>query len=943
MNFFRPRSFILLCLLSLFSIYVSAAQTHNPSEEESYYELAKAAWYAKKENEAFIHVKNSLQKQPDHIPSLILMSELFISAGNMPLARTTLEKAYGLGADVNLILPLLGSVYVLQNDLEGLRQLGAKKDSFSRRTSFEWLLLQGQRYAMEGDLELARGQFAQAAEMYPKDTRALNSLAAAQLRLSNFTQVDELIKTSLELDDKNERTWVLKGEAAEKRGREPEAIQYYLKAFDLQSDDPKTLRLLAASYLKQKNYDEARKFLDIILDQSPKDPTALLMDAGLLMSTGNTKEAQTRLATLSQNISSLDTKTLLSNVSLLYIQGVADYLRGNTESAKAILVNYLAAKPDDVEAIRILFNLYQGNEEAYKAVALLENSQRTVSKDLELSAQLAALYIGDRKYLKTEQLLSDMQVHFAGHPLLTMLEARLLKARGLTSDALDLLVRQHPNGFRPLPYELMLAQLQLELGNLDAASTSIKAMLGRFPDDFDVLQLGAAYHLKRAQYEPALGLLDKASAIQPNNTDVRYNKAVALRGLGKSEDAEVALRDILKLDSAHIPTLLLLAKSALQSENPLQAHDWISKILVIHPANESALFTEYQIYQSENDQLNALSVLEKLLQIKRLDPDYLTEYALTLIRLKRFSELDSTFNLLLSLWSDNPDQLVNLAYLQIQADRLTDARALLEKAMVLAPSSDGPKLAMAQLMITRGEASEATKWLEKVSEAEKDSTRFLLLSAEQAIKMGDSAKAFQKYFAVLGKEQSNREALINLYELTKGGKHFPEFSQHLEGLMHRNPDPWLLKLAGDAYLIQGQDNKALTPYETLIQDPKYANNLSLVNNLANIYGRQDLKKGIKLAQPVLKNGLKSFALLDTVGWLLVQDGQFNDGLGYLREAYSMNASSGEVRYHIAKALIGLGREREALVELRAAIDSGEAFPGKEDAGALLLTMSKTSP
>ena len=41
----------------------------------------------------------------------------------------------------------------------------------------------------------------------------------------------------------------------------------------------------------------------------------------------------------------------------------------------------------------------------------------------------------------------------------------------------------------------------------------------------------------------------------------------------------------------------------------------------------------------------------------------------------------------------------------------------------------------------------------------------------------------------------------------------------------------------------------------------------------------------------------------------------------------MNASNGEVRYHIAKALRAWPRAK-ALVELQAAIDSGEAFLGR---------------
>ncbi len=919
-----------LCVLHATQL-VAESVGETLSDEQNHYEMAKTAWYAEKENEAFIHVKNALQQQPDHIPSLILMSELFFSAGNIPAARTTLEKGAALGADINLILPLLGTVYILEKDLDALQLLAKNQTAFSKRSQFEWALLLGQRELLSQEPELARAHFESAYQMFPEDTRAMNTLAQVYLRFSDYQRADALIDQSLAINDRNERTWVLKGEAAEARGRWELAITYYLTAFDLDSDDPKTLRLLAANYLRKKDYPEVQKFLNIILDQSPYDPNANLIQAGLLLNEGKTKDAHAILATLSDNLSSLDIKDRLSDASLIYIQGVADHMRGNEESAKKNLTDYLATRPDDVEAIRLLFTIYRQNEENFKAVALLEDKQRVIAKDLDLSVQLASLYIRENKYLKTEQLLAAMGVHFSGHPVLSVLEARLLHARGLSQEALDLLLARRSTSFRPLPTEVMIGQLYLEQNQLEAASVQINALVDSFPNEFDVLVLKAGLHLRKNEFQQALAVINLATNRKPEDAGLAYNRALALNGLGNDADAVTALKQVLVKHPEHLPSMMLLARIALKRGDVVEAHDWVGKVLAQSPANESALFFQYQIFSGEGNGQSALASIEKLLQLKRLDPVYLSEYAATLIQLQRYSELDGPLNMLYSLWSADAEKLVSLAELQVRAGRLEAGIASLEKALKIQPASDAAKLGMVQIYIARNELAEAEKWLSRVSHPARKSVHYLVREGDIARLEGKNAAALVSYFAAHDLDPHNRLVLVHLYDLTKTGDQFSKFSARIEKQLEGVSDPWLSKLLADAYLTQHRFLDAQRHYERLMMDDRFSSNLSLINNLANIYARDDLAKAIAFAEPALKGGQKSFALLDTVGWLLVRDGRFSDGLAYLREAYSMNSGSGEVRYHIGKALIGLNREKEALAELLASLDSGDDFEGRSDA------------
>ena len=125
------------------------------NEVQNSYEKAATAFAENKVNEAFIFVKQSLQKNPEHLPSKLLISKLFYDAGNLP----AVDEALALGADINLVLPVLGSTLIIQKKDQELLNLAKYQAQFNRQNQFEWALLMGQVELINSNKYEAQDQF----------------------------------------------------------------------------------------------------------------------------------------------------------------------------------------------------------------------------------------------------------------------------------------------------------------------------------------------------------------------------------------------------------------------------------------------------------------------------------------------------------------------------------------------------------------------------------------------------------------------------------------------------------------------------------------------------------------------------------------------------------------------------------------------------------------
>ncbi|GAB5452381.1 MAG: hypothetical protein Hals2KO_27090 [Halioglobus sp.] len=909
-------------------------------EESEHYEDALQAYAVGEYNEAYIHLKNALQIDPGLVPARILLAKVHFNAGDTEGAAKEAEQALEMGADLNLVLSLYGTCLILQGRADDLLALEKRADSLSGESQFEWLLLKGQAYLIRGDSEAARREFEKAAELYPDDARSNNTLAAIYLQSGMFYEAAARIEQSLLLDADNVKTLELKADLAMAEGRLRDAQASLDRAYALDPADLRVLRGLARVHLLQNNQTELAEYLALILEESPQDPAATLLSAISEISAGDAELGDAMLGELSLKLAELDGLAPQSSDGTLFIQASADYLRKSDRQAINLLNKYLRRKPGDLLAIKMLSDLYVRNGENDRARELLGDSPEVVSRDLGLSILLLQLYMEGGRELSARELLSTLRKTMPDQTLVAVLEAELNRSVGKSADALALLPQREASEV-PLYYSLLRGALLLDVNRVDEAQTLAAELQRANPDNLKVQNFASVAYLRGGQLDAANNSIEAALRLDPNNVDANFNQAMTLKRRGELEEAAVLLNRVLITRPDHIRSIMLMANILHEQDRSDEAIDW-SKTVYAYDKT-SLLPEEFQlrVYTQTENWPEALKTSRQLIRADPVNEGYLVKQVEICIAMGDYDSAQRALRGLFSLWEKNPAKLRQLAAQQVRTENLPEARLSLETALELEPDAYSTRLELARLDIIEENFEAARKNLAALEEefGPRSATAYAL--GEISLANDDNTSAQKNFMRAFELDRTNGAAVVRLYELSQQGIGSDAFLQALETtLKEQSLPPWVVRIMADSYLNRGDLKKAARYYEALLSHPEHGNDPGVLNNLANIYAEQDLDKALETAMRALEaEQSNSPAVLDTVGWILVQQEEHEQALPYLRKAYTLNSRNPEIRYHTAMALIGLKREQEAAKELSAALKSRDEFPSREAAQRLLESLT----
>jgi putative PEP-CTERM system TPR-repeat lipoprotein len=901
------------------------------------YEKALSAFNKDAFSESYIHLKNALQETPSHLPSKLLMGRVLLVDGYVNAAITEFEEVIAAGADLNLVLVPLANAYLIGQRFDDLIDLPTPR-ALSESVASDVQLLKAAAHIQKKELNQAKSIYEHALFKQGETSNILNGLAHISFLNKEYAQANQYLDKALVIDSNNAKSRMLRGLVLQSQNKSEQARQQFELAYQADNFDPSIKRALANSYVEANMLSKAEEMITLIEEQTSGDLQTQLLKARVLAMQEKSSEADALLVQLSQILSLATEQNKDDTNWISLVAGITAYINKNYQVTVRELSRYIEVGSAPPELLGMLAEAHIRQGDSKKAMELLELNENIVLGSIPVSSLLCDLYLASNKVFKCNSLLEELKKDHSLNHSIILLEAKLLVRRDRTDEALALLKNKNLDTNAE---DVLLFKTTLEANSQRYADALISAnkLIQLQPQNLNYQNLQADLNIRVGNFSQATSLLNEILSKDPENIAALINLSRVQFSQRELSQSRNTIEKVIALQGTNISALMLHAQILLKQENLDGAIETLltAKAIASNEAGPHELLAN--IYRQQKKYSIALNEINALLKIDRLNSAYLFEKATLLIALDEPKEAKSQLDILFGQWSDDEKRLVELSQTQIQANDISGAKLSLERAAAIAPEYMLAKLEYGRLLISLGDLTQAKSLIDSMQNDFTNNANVYVLKGNYFKAMKNIDGAFAAYFEAIKLKPDFTLPLIELYQIASQGKHQNAFKQYLNQHLSVDADAHFQRhLLADLLYIENDMQNAEAQYLKLIAVDALPNKARIYNNLALIKAGAQPKKGLEYAQNAAELAPNSAAILDTKGWLLIKNGQYQEALTTLRTAFTMRSNDPTIRYHLATALNGLGKAEQAKNELKQALASHRPFPEKQEAQALLQTL-----
>ena len=549
-----------------------------PPTAEELLSQAEEAIAAGETRTAEIHLRNLLDREPNHVLALVSIGEVFLAVGKAPAAEQSLRRALELGGDASVIhLPLLQAL-LMQQKFAGVLALIEKPPHLQVSDQLNWLMIQAAAHRGLDAPQLAEEAYRKALAVDPRSALVRGELAAFLLDYGRLTDASALIAGVL-IDEPNfVPALILHGNLERMDGRYGQAEAAFQRAVEIEG---------MGSGRSGARYVTA---LSQLIE---------------------TQLAQGKLAHAAANADSLLALNVRNPVGG-YLMAQVEAGQGKLEFAKSRLLGVIAAFPEYWRAHALLGAIYARQNQPNQATMYLRAAVNNDSTDLASRLLLAQLYIRFEDLEAARRLLDDSAALAASGPELLALSARASLQAGrpeLASAYFDRSEEQKTND----PWRLatltsvyldagefdratrvlasaslegteskelknyLLALVQLRQGDLEAAAKTASYLVERYPDHAWPLNMQGSIALRARNLTDAKSLFSKALELEASNVPALLNLARVAIALNDKAAAAARLQAVLEIDPIEVTALLGLTQLAVERGDFAEAQRWLNR------------------------------------------------------------------------------------------------------------------------------------------------------------------------------------------------------------------------------------------------------------------------------------------------------------------------------------------------------------------------------
>ncbi|WP_158967935.1 XrtA/PEP-CTERM system TPR-repeat protein PrsT [Paraglaciecola sp. L3A3] len=918
-----------ISLLCVFCSFNTLAESSND------YEKALSSYNSQQYDEAFIHLKNSLQNDVDHLAAKILMGKILLIQGYLSAAETEFYEALQQGADINLIAEPLGNALLFQNKYADILTLNYT-EKLAGEDKVQWLQIRASACMRLQKLDCATEAYQNSLAITPEHQMSLNGLASIAIFSNKLDSAEGYISRALNISELDPTTWRLKGELAKSQGKLEQAIDDLQQSLKLKSDDPVTLRKLADIYLESNDFESARAFVEEIIEKTPNDPLAILLNSWIESRDKSKLLTNERLQKLNEIMASLSPEFIAAQPELLYISGLTAFFHGNAEQATSNFAKYLYKNPSDMKAVMLLARTYLMTQQDKQALLLLEKHQDTLVENLDSALMLGELFIKLNRAFKAQDLTDVLDKTYQGHPRLELFKIKLMMVRGKQQEALKILDNSFNKNKTNATFLFTYSMLKLQAKKPEEALQGAQALLELYPNEAEFLNLKAGILIRMEKLDEAINTIEMALKANPKLFPAKFNLASIYSRKKEIERSNEIIESLLVVSPKHSQTLLLKAHNLTIQSKTQEAIDLYRDIILINPRNQYAQSQLAELYYSQGKFDQTLYQLNRLLADNFDNSEYLLLKAQALSQQNKRDELIDILRIITQFDDLSVETLISLSRLQRNIEQYDAAIHSLERAENLTTNNTFIILDKVKLLITKQDFEQAKIILNSIRTQNQNNPNFWFVEALYVNSKEGSLNASDYLHQALKLSPNFHQALIVLYEMDIQGIQSANFVLEAEKVLQASPNNVLAKnILAQYHYIQQNFARSIELYEELLQAEELINRAEVLNKLAVMNIESDLDKSADYIKQAMKLNTNSARILDTYGWVLILQNRHEEGLDILRRAFARDSNDPEIRYHLGYSLIKLDRLEEAKSELNKAVNVKRPFYNRVKAQALL--------
>ncbi|TCV82398.1 XrtA/PEP-CTERM system TPR-repeat protein PrsT [Sulfurirhabdus autotrophica] len=908
----------------VFSALIGIAGCNKGETSAKYLQEAQTLYKSGQSKAAIIQLKNALQKNAENGDARYLLGKIYNETGDLSAAEKELRKARQLGIDPNNVQLLLAEILLKQGEF---KQLLDDTSTSERKgeAGAKILTLRANAHLALGKQDEAKAELEEAIKQQPDNAEAYLGKARLAVAAKDIVEAMKQIDIALEKSPKNIEGWLMKGDLLRMQSNLTGAMAAYQQVVKIEANNVTAHIALASMYLAANKLEEASKEIQVSRKVEPKNLLAKYMAALLEFRQAKYSEARDELQQV--------LKIAPNHMPSVLLSGAISFALGTYEQAESDLGKFLNQFPNNIYARKLLAATLLKTKQAERALNTLKPALTGEIKDPQLLALAGEVYMAMNDYGNaTEYFEKSVAIDPKNTALRTELGVSRL-AKGDTAHAVAELESAAGNDPNQHSADIMLALTYLGKKDFDGSLKAIAALEKKQPDNPITFNLKGAAYLGKNDTVNARKSFEHALALKSNYVPAAMNLAQLDIKDKKPELARKRFEAILAKDKDNQQIMLALAVLAAGSGQEKEYVNWLEKAIKANPEvlKPRVLLANY--YLQKREPQKALMQAREAQTSNPKNPE-----ALDLLGSMQFAagEKDNalaTYKGLVGQLPKSPLALYKLGSVQFGMNDSASAEASYIKALDMKSDYIEPKVALIALYVKGAKYSDAMKYAQQVQKQLPKAA--LGFSLEGGVFMaqkeyGQAASVYDKAF----KLEKTSELVINAHRSKVLAGNVKSAESQIQQWLVEHPDdlPTRAYLA-ENYMQHSQNKSAIPQYQFILQ--KEPNNLLALNNLAWLYQQEKDPRAVEMAEKAYKLQPENIAITDTLGWILVGQGQADRGIKLLQHALSKKPDAGEIHWHLAYGYFQAGNREQAKKELKRLFDSHLSFSEEGKARELL--------